>query len=59
MPSQGVGKHLKVSIANTTKAYCEECGQEFRAVESALQMEDWKAHVCDTSKLKKYQPKEK
>lgn len=58
-PSQGVGSHLKMSVAHVSRAYCEECGIEFRAVESAKQMDDWKAHTCDTSRLKKYVPKDK
>lgn len=58
-PAQGVGSHLKVSTARLSKAYCEECGTEFRAVESKLQIEDWKAHSCDTTKLRKFEPKNK
>ena len=58
-PAQGVGSHLKVSAAKVSKAYCEECGTQFRAVESKMQMEDWKAHICDTTKLKQYKSKDK
>lgn len=53
MPSQGVGAHLKVTTAHTTRAYCEECREEFRAVETKLQIEDWRKHECSIGRLKR------
>lgn len=58
-PSQGLKPYSKMGVAHIPKAYCEECGKEFRAVETAKQIDEWKEHVCDTTRLKKYIPKDK
>lgn len=51
IPSQGVASHLKISIAKTTRAYCDECGNEFRAIETERQKEDWRNHICESARL--------
>lgn len=57
IPAQSVGSNKRINLANISSAYCHHCKQKFNTKPSQEQMEIWKAHICDTRKLKKAQPK--